>query len=113
MQCSAEIDSSDEDAGICDECLEKWGITNETTLIADLVEQRRALDFGWCSYLNMVVPSGAGPNQIEECRRAFFGGVVHLWTLLHHARHDAVSCDECLSAIEDEVAQTVIDIGGR
>ncbi len=37
---------------------------------------------GWTSYLAEVVPKGATPVQVEECRRAFYGGAAAMFRIV-------------------------------
>lgn len=73
---------------------------------------------GWTSYLVMVVPSDAGPEQVRETKRAFYAGAQHfLLTVMKimdpgeeptdadMARIDAMEVE--LEAFADDVA------GGR
>ena len=38
----------------------------------------RGIQVLWNNYRNKVVPSGAGPVQLEETKRAFFAGTLSL-----------------------------------
>jgi hypothetical protein len=40
---------------------------------------RKLILEGWNSYRREVIPSDAPAIQIEECRRAFYAGAVHLF----------------------------------
>lgn len=50
-----------------------------TKLTKTLTDQGKIVEAGWVGYRHKVVPAGAGPVQVEECRRAFFAGAQHLF----------------------------------
>ena len=39
----------------------------------------------WASYEKNVMPDDAGPVQVRETRRAFYGGALAMFSLLHEA----------------------------
>lgn len=44
---------------------------------------RKLILEGWNSYRRDVMPKDCGPVQVEETRRAFYGGAVHLFHSLN------------------------------
>ena len=65
----------------------------------------------WVSYLEQVMPSNAGPIQIQETRRAFYAGAFALCSLLQESRGLQQDLDkytaECMV-----FAQNVVDERG-
>jgi len=56
----------------------------------------------WLSYRAKVVPAGAGPEQVEECRRAFYAGAVSLFkTVMTMLDPDAEPTEQDIEKMAD------------
>lgn len=68
----------------------------------------------WLTYLDKVVPNGAPPIQIQESKRAFFGGVTALLGIMQTIGErddiDEESGAKILGLIDDECRQFVADV---
>lgn len=51
-------------------------------LSKELADQGKLIEAGWVGYRIAVVPPDAPAVQLDECRMAFFGGALHLFTSL-------------------------------
>lgn len=80
-------------------------------------ERSRLIEMGWRTYAERVVPRDAGRTQVQECRRAFYGGAAHLLAALADVGEDDVSEAEGVARLESagqEIQQFVNDVlGGR
>jgi hypothetical protein len=53
---------------------------NITKLTKLLTDQGKIIEAGWASYRHLVIPPTASATQIEETRRGFYAGAVHLFS---------------------------------
>ena len=58
------------------------------------------LDAGWDDYRKMVVPSGAGTNQIEETRRSFYAGAAVIMGFFQEMTDSELNPIEGAAAVE-------------
>jgi len=68
----------------------------------------------WESYLKNVVPADAEPIQIQETRRAFYGGAWMLLQTVKRLGDDDFTEDdgvEALEALEQEMKNFVLKVG--
>ncbi len=54
----------------------------------------------WASYMDDVIPKDAPTVQIQECKRAFVGGVQALLAIVLEIGDDHVSEDAAVKALE-------------
>lgn len=70
---------------------------------------------GWDDYVQRVLPPGVGPVQLQETRRAFYAGAVHLFhTLITMLDPDAEPTEADLAkmdAIQAEILRYGADLG--
>lgn len=55
---------------------------------------------GWDSYMARVVPPGAPPEQIQECRRAFYAGAANVVGILDAIASDEITEDSGIAILE-------------
>lgn len=72
---------------------------------------------GWNSYRRDVMPKDCGPVQIEETRRAFYAGAVHLFfslqTILDSDSEPTAGDLMQMQAIQDEFKDYADDLERR
>lgn len=69
---------------------------------------------GWNEYLRLVLPAGAPPVQVQECRRAFFAGAAQVVLIMERIGEDDVSENagvEILEATRQELQRFVAAVG--
>lgn len=68
----------------------------------------------WAAYLVEVVPADAGPNQIQETRRAFYAGAWRmLQTMKALGNEDFDDGVAALEAMQNELKDFISGVGKR
>lgn len=73
----------------------------------------RLIEDCWRTYAEHVLPTNAPPVQVQETRRAFYGGVQSLMGVMFDIGGDEVSEDEGVRRLESvraELKQFVRDV---
>jgi hypothetical protein len=90
-------------------------IKQAVALTKALTDQGRIIEANWVGYRAMVVPRGAGPVQVEECRRAFFAGAQALFasimTILDPGAEPTDADLKRMDAINDELRAFAASVG--
>jgi hypothetical protein len=80
-----------------------------------LTDQGKLIEANWIGYRALVVPRGAGPVQVEECRRAFFAGAQALFasimTVLDPGAEPTETDLKRMDAISDELRAFAASVG--
>lgn len=59
-----------------------------------LIDQGKLIEAGWVGFANCVFPDGAGAQQLESMRQAFFAGAQHLFGSIMHALEEGDDATE-------------------
>jgi len=70
--------------------------------------QKGILKLLWETYYVDVMPADAPPVQVQECRRAFYGGAQALFMVLGAERGDVEESDAALGKELEDFAKAVL-----